>query len=183
MYGCTAAFRCIGPITEAEASKTLSNLSTRVKKKLMLQAQNRLPPEVSEAMQCAYANMLVDEGLLLEAEGIISAITALPLSDDPVYTMSGIVNTNRKCVAEKLALAQRSARRWILASPAHGPGTARKHFVIQAAELGHHPGISPGTKPRYSTATVSHVGWPDFRDSLKLLCCAFRRGFGWCSLS
>ena len=71
VYGCSAVFLCTAPIEQAEANEAIGALPTDRKISLLMSAISKAPAECLQAMKCALASLLIDEGRIESAGSVI----------------------------------------------------------------------------------------------------------------
>jgi len=102
IFGASAIFRSIAPISREEARRDLSTLSLSEKIRLMERAAEKVPASAAEVLKCGRAKCLIDHGEYREAGDILKTVITSQLADDPALNFAGIAQDNLQKVEDLL---------------------------------------------------------------------------------
>lgn len=105
VYGSSAVFKCIAPISREEASIRLADLPLGEKLRLIDCCIAHESPSAQQVIRTARAKCLLDNGELDAAAAELEHVNTARLSDDPATDFSGIAASNKAMVAEMIAAA------------------------------------------------------------------------------
>jgi hypothetical protein len=106
VFGSSAGFRCIAPITTKDAGTDLAALPLATKMRLLERAAERVPQSAKPVLMCGQARCLLDHGEPLEARKLAEAVTTDRMTTDPVTDFHEIALSNKRIV---LDLIEKSA--------------------------------------------------------------------------
>jgi hypothetical protein len=103
IYGASAIYRNVAPISEGEASQDICKLPLPRLMELMERAAERMPPSAREVMKCGRAKCLLDHGELAEAEKLLETVSTQKITDDVAEDFSEIAKSNLVTMRAELA--------------------------------------------------------------------------------
>jgi hypothetical protein len=106
VYGASAVFRCIAPISIAEASVDLKALPIAEKLRLIDWCIERSEPSEREVLKAGRAKCLLDHGNVMEAKRVAESIVTGRLTSDPTVDFSPIAVSNKATVLDLIRSAE-----------------------------------------------------------------------------